>query len=107
MELEKAFEGMDVERMARASIQKAEAERAEIAEERELFAWDLCIYKRSNEGKALAAALNGGNIDEIRKASAAYYEARNGAGVHYDDERERERARRDDRALAAYFREID
>ena len=107
MELAKIFDGLDVEQMARASIQGAEAERAEIAEERALFGWDLCIYKRSNEGKAFAAALNGGNIDEIRKAAALYYEARNGAGVHYDDEREREQARREDRALAEYFREID
>lgn len=107
MELEKIFDGLNVEQMAHASIRKADAERAEIAEERELFAWDLCIFKRSNEGKALAAALNGGNIDEIRKAAALYYEARNGAGVHYDDEREREQARREDRALAEYFRELD
>ena len=107
MELEKIFDGMNVEQMAGAAIRKAEAERAEIAEERALFGWDLCIYKRSNEGKAFAAALNGGNIDEIRKAAALYYEARNGAGVHYDDEREREQARREDRALAEYFREMD
>ena len=80
---------------------------AEIAEERELFRWDLCVFKRSNEGKAFAAALNGGNIDEIRKASATYYKARNGAGVHYDDENERERARRDDLALAEYIYEMD
>ena len=107
MELEKIFDGLDVEQMARASIQKAEAERAEIEEERFLFGWDLCLYKWSNEGKAFSAAMNGGNIDEIRKAAAAYYEARNGAGVHYDDEQELEQARRDDRALAEYFREID
>lgn len=104
MELKKAFEGLNIERML---VEGVERIRAEIAEERALFGWDLCIYKRSNEGKAFAAALAGGNIDEIRKASAAYYEARNGEGVHYDDEQEREQARRDDRALAEYLREID
>ena len=78
-----------------------------IQEEQQLFYWDLCIYTHSNEGKAFAAALAGGNIDEIRKASDAYYEARNGAGVHYDDEKEKEKAAQIDKMMAQYFHDLD
>lgn len=78
-----------------------------IQEERYYFNSDLAVYRNSNEGKAFSAALNSGDYAEVRKASAAYYAARNGAGVHYDDENERIKAISRDKELARYLHELD
>lgn len=78
-----------------------------IAEERILFYNDLAVYRHSNEGKAFAAALEGGNLSHIEHAARAYYAARNGLGVTYDNEQERAEAVRRDAVLAAHFHDLD
>ena len=78
-----------------------------VQEERFYFNNDLAIYRHSNEGKAFEQALNSGNAEQVKRAAEAYYTARNGAGVTYDDENERKQAQAIDHYVSQLLHDFD
>lgn len=78
-----------------------------------LFANDLAEYHASREGQAVFKAARYNDLDEVipshelSAALDAYFNARNGAGLTFDDPKAREEGRAFDEYVARVYSELN
>jgi hypothetical protein len=79
----------------------------DIKYEKMLFYNDLLEYQVSIEGKRVDNAFKLDDMEHLKECIDTYYTARNYTGLHYDNEEERESAKRTDKYISDWYCEMN